>query len=88
MANKTDIKAKVKLQFVEWHSEATPPPLRLEGSPDSIAIDTVFDGDAAMSPTKLYEILKAHKEQGLVPVFRLSIPDEEEKTTVPKDDKK
>ena len=88
MAKGNDIKVDAGLQFQEWKPANQPPPMTLEGDPESLGIDTVLQGTITLSTTKFYHILKQAKEQGRVPVFTLVIPEDEEKKASPADDGK
>jgi hypothetical protein len=72
------MKVDIKLEFEGWVAENQAPAFELNGNPDDITIADVITGSIEISPGRLYEIMKAHKVDGVLPLFRMVIVDPED----------
>lgn len=72
---KGNIKADILLRLDGWVNETEPPVLNLVGSESELPVETTLTGTIEVSATRFYQIMKAQKTNGKLPLLRLMVID-------------
>lgn len=72
---KGNIKADVLLRLDGWVKETEPPVLALVSSEDELAVSTAIVGTIEVSASRFYQLMKAQKVDGKLPLLRLVVID-------------